>query len=65
MRKNLAERKRVQGDLEIETLERVEEDPEIFFKKVKEITDEDADIFLYLLREEVWGSLHVCLHGTR
>ena len=42
------------GDLETETLERVESDPDLFFEKVNQITDEMADISLYLLQEEKW-----------
>ena len=45
---------KVRGDLETETLDRVETDPDLFFEKVNEITDEMAEISLYLLREEKW-----------
>jgi len=45
---------KLQGDLETETLDRVEADPDFFFEKVNEITDEMAEISLYLLQEEKW-----------
>lgn len=45
---------RLVGDLDISTLERVQSDPELFFKHVNEITDRMADICLYLLQEEKW-----------
>mgnify|MGYP001051191919 CR=1 FL=1 len=45
---------RIQGDLEIDTLERVEADPDSFFEKINEITDKMTEICLYLLQEEEW-----------
>jgi len=45
---------KLQGDLGIETLERVEADPDLFFEKVNEITDEMTEICLYLLQQEEW-----------
>jgi predicted AlkP superfamily phosphohydrolase/phosphomutase len=45
---------KLRGDLEIETLDRVETDPDLFFEKVNEITDEMAEISLYLLQQEKW-----------
>jgi len=45
---------KLQGDLGTETLDRVEADPDLFFDKVNEITDEMAEICLYLLRQEEW-----------
>jgi len=52
------------GDVEIETLERVESDPDLFFERVNQITDEMADISLYLLREEKWDFFIVVFMGT-
>jgi len=45
---------RLVGDLEIEILERVESDPDLFFESVNQITDEMAKVCLYLLQEEKW-----------
>jgi len=45
---------RLLGDLEIETLDKVESDPDLFFERVNYITDEMAEISLYLLQEEKW-----------
>jgi len=42
------------GDLDTETLGRVEGDPDLFFERVNQVTDEMAEISLYLLREEKW-----------
>jgi len=44
----------IQGDIEMETLERVEADPDAFFQRIGEIMDEMAEISLYLLQEEEW-----------
>jgi len=45
---------KLQGDLGIETLDRVEAEPDVFFEKVNEITDEMAEVCLYLLQREEW-----------
>jgi len=45
---------RLTGDLEIDTLEKAQSDPELFFERVNQITDEMAEISLYLLQEERW-----------
>jgi predicted AlkP superfamily phosphohydrolase/phosphomutase len=45
---------RLTGDLEIDTLEKAQSDPELFFERVNQITDEMAEICLYLLHEEKW-----------
>jgi len=45
---------KLRGDLDPETLNRIQADPDSFFDKVNEITDEMAEICLYLLREENW-----------
>jgi len=42
------------GDLEIEILEKAQSDPQLFFERVNQITDEMAEICLYLLQEENW-----------
>jgi predicted AlkP superfamily phosphohydrolase/phosphomutase len=45
---------KLQGDLEVEALDKVETDPDSFFSRVNEITDEMAAASLFLLREEEW-----------
>ena len=45
---------RLEGDLDIETLNRVEADPDSFFRRANEITDRMAEISLYILRQEKW-----------
>ena len=45
---------KLQGDLEIETLNKVETHPDLFFERVNEITDKMAEISLYLLQKEKW-----------
>lgn len=45
---------RLLGDLEIETLNKVESDPDLFFERANYITDEMAEISLYLAQEEEW-----------
>lgn len=52
------------GDVEIETLERVESDSDLFFERVNQITDEMAEISLYLLQEEKWDFFIVVFMGT-
>jgi predicted AlkP superfamily phosphohydrolase/phosphomutase len=45
---------RLTGDLDIDVLEKAQSDPELFFERVNRITDEMAEICLYLLQEEKW-----------
>ena len=45
---------RLQGDLDIETLNRAETDPDLFFQRTNEITDRMAEISLYVLQQEKW-----------
>lgn len=45
---------RIRGDLDIDTLDKAATDPDLFFERVNDITDEMADISLYLLREGGW-----------
>jgi len=45
---------KLRGDLETETLDRVQTDPDLFFDEANKITDEMAEISLYLLQEEKW-----------
>lgn len=46
---------RLLGDVETETLEKVESNPDLFFERVDQITDDTAEISLYLLQEERWN----------
>lgn len=52
------------GDVEIETLEKVKSDPDLFFERVNQITDEMAEVSLYLLQEERWDFFMVVFMGT-
>jgi len=45
---------RVRGDLDVEALSWASTDPDLFFERVNEITDEMADVSLYLLGEGGW-----------
>ncbi len=45
---------RLTGDLEIDTLEKACDDPELFFEKVNQITNEMSEICFFLLQEEKW-----------
>ena len=57
LRKKIEQRfgvNRITGDLETETLAKVEGDPDLFFERANQITDEMAEISLYLLQEEGW-----------
>jgi len=54
---------RLNGDLEIDTLERAQSDPELFFERVNQITDEMAEISLYLLQQEKWDFFMVVFMG--
>lgn len=45
---------RIKGDLDIETLDKAQDDPDRFFERTNEITDEMAEVSLYLLREGKW-----------
>ncbi len=55
---------RLTGDLEINTLEKAQSDPELFFERVNQITDEMAEICLYLIREEKWDFFMTVFMGT-
>jgi len=52
------------GDVEAKTLERVESDPDSFFERVNRITDEMAEVSLYLLQEEKWDFFMNVFMGT-
>jgi len=52
------------GDLRIGTLEKARTDPELFFERINQITDEMAEICLYLIREEKWDFFMPVFLGT-
>lgn len=57
VREEIKERFRIdklRGDLEIEILDKVETDPDLFFQEAHEITDDMAEISLHLLQQEEW-----------
>lgn len=55
---------RLIGDLEIDTLKKAHSDPELFFEKVNQITDEMAEICFYLIQEEKWDFFMAVFMGT-
>ena len=54
----------IQGDLEIEVLGKVKEDPDNFFKRIHEITDQQNKVSLFLLQEEKWDLFATVFMGT-
>lgn len=54
---------KIMGDLDVETLERVRSDPDLFFERVNDVTDQMADISLYLLEEENWDFFMMVFMG--
>jgi len=54
---------KIAGDLGVETLERVRSDPALFFRRVNDMTDEMADVSLYLLEEESWDFFMMVFMG--
>jgi len=55
---------RVAGDVETDILEKISGDPDSFFDRVDEITDELGEISLYLMEEEKWDFFMVVFMGT-
>jgi len=55
---------KILGDVKTETLVRVKEDPDLFFEEVNQITDEMAEIALYLLQKEDWDLFMTVFMGT-
>jgi len=55
---------KVAGDVETSVLERVKSDPDSFFERVDEITDELAEVSLFLIAEEEWDFFMVVFMGT-
>jgi len=55
---------KISGDVKTETLVRVREDPDLFFEEVNQITDEMAEIALYLLQKEDWDLFMTVFMGT-
>ena len=52
------------GDVETDILKRVKSDPNLFFKRINEITDELSEISLYLLEKENWDFFMAVFMGT-
>ncbi len=52
------------GDVETSFLEMVKKDPNSFFKRINEITDDLSEISLYLFKEEAWDFFMVVFLGT-
>lgn len=55
---------RLTGDLEIDTLEKAQSDPELFFERANQITDKMAEICFYLIQEEKWDFFMPVFMGT-
>jgi len=55
---------KIAGDLEINVLEKAQSDPELFFERVNQITDEMAEICFYLILEEKWDFFMPVFMGT-
>jgi len=55
---------RVAGDLETDVLDNVKNDPDTFFRRVNEITDEMAEVSLFLMQEEDWDLFAMVFMGT-
>jgi len=45
---------KLKGDLEIDTLEKAQSDPELFFDRVNQMTDEMVEACIFLMQEETW-----------
>ncbi|MHA2231645.1 MAG: alkaline phosphatase family protein, partial [Candidatus Hodarchaeales archaeon] len=45
---------RLIGDIEIPVLEKALRDPDLFFEQANQVTEETAEVCLYLLQEEKW-----------
>ncbi len=55
---------RVAGDVETDILEKISRDPDSFFDRVNEITDELGEVSLYLVEKEKWDFFMVVFMGT-
>jgi len=55
---------RFEGDLDIETLRQVKTNPDLFWRRVEEITDRQIEIVSYLLQEEKWDFFMTVFMGT-
>ncbi len=54
----------IKGDLETEVLVRVKQDPDNFFKRIHDITDQQSKVSLFLLQEEKWDLFATVFMGT-
>ena len=55
---------RLVGDVEIETLNKVKSEPDLFFKRVNQITDQTAQVSHHLFKEEDWDFFMTVFMGT-
>jgi len=55
---------KIAGDLETDVIDKVKIDPDNFFSRLNEITDELSEISLFLLEEEKWDFFMTVFMGT-
>jgi len=55
---------RLTGDLETSVLDSVKSDPEAFFKRINEITDQMSEVSLFLMQEEEWDLFATVFMGA-
>lgn len=55
---------RLVGDVEIEILNKVKREPDLFFKRVNQITDQTARVAHHLFQEEDWDFFMTVFMGT-
>lgn len=55
---------RLVGDVEIEILNKVKSEPDLFFKRVNQITDQTARVAHHLFQEEDWDFFMTVFMGT-
>ena len=67
VRKKLSDKfgiEKVAGDLETDVIDKVRTDPDNFFNRLNEITDELNEVSLFLLQEEKWDFFMTVFMGT-
>jgi len=67
VRKKLSDKfgiEKVAGDLETDVIDKVRIDPDNFFNRLNEITDELNEVSLFLLQEEKWDFFMIVFMGT-
>lgn len=55
---------KLRGDIRTKTLQGVKSDPDLFFEEVNDVTDELADVSLYLLQNQTWDLFMSVFMGT-